>query len=99
MYFAIFVTDKPGMQQARADTVHEFQAWMDDHPDHPGVTVLLGGPTMADDGETMNGGLQVIEAPSLEAARAFDADSPFRKAGVVAESVVARWDWRRGRPG
>ena len=97
MIFVIFGTDKAGMEQVRNDTLEEFRSWMDNHPDHPGVTIQYAGPTY-DDAETMNGSLVVIEAPSLEAARAFAFDSPLYKRGLYAEFHVRPWDWRRGRP-
>ena len=99
MYFVIFATDKPGTQQARNDVIDEFRTWLDDHPDHPDVVVHHGGPTLDDEAQSMNGTLNVIEAPSPEAARAFAADSPLRKAGVYGEFHVRQWDWRKGHPG
>ena len=99
MYFVIFGNDKPGTRQTRLDTIDAFRAWIDNHPEHPDVTVHLGGPTFEDDAETMNGTVNVIEAPSLEAARAFAEDSPYRKAGIYAEFHVRPWYWRTGRPG
>ena len=39
-----------------------------------------------------------LEAPSLDVARAFVADSPFGKAGVLAEFRVRPVNWLTGRP-
>lgn len=41
----------------------------------------------------------IIEAPSLEVARSFVADSPLVQAGMLAESRVQPWDWLTSRPG
>ena len=96
MYFVIIATDKPGTGQARLEAMVGLRDWLDNHPEHPDVTVHHAGPTLDDDGETMNGTVNVIEAPSLEAARAFAADSPLRKADIFAEFHVRPWDWRLG---
>ena len=99
MYFAIFVTDKPGVGERRNELRDEFIAYLRHHPDHPDVVYHHGGPTLADDGATIVGLLNVIEAPSLEAARAFVAESPYAKAELFADVHVRPWDWMTGRPG
>lgn len=63
------------------------------------MTVHHGGATLDDDAETAVGGLMIIEAPSLEVARSFVADSPLVQAGMLAESRVQPWDWLTSRPG
>ena len=99
MYFAIFASDKPGMLQVRNEQRDAFSAYLHDHPDHPDVIFHHGGPTLDDDGETVVGLLLVIEAPSLETARAFLRDSPFAKADLFEEIEVRPWQWTTGRPG
>jgi len=99
MYFAVFATDKSGVSQQRSDLQPDFIAYLRDHPDHPDVTVHNGGPTLAEDGESIIGLLLTIEAPSREAVQAFMADSPFGRAGVIADLQVRQWDWMTGRPG
>ena len=99
MYVAAFVTDKPGVAQVRSETREAFRNYLRDHPAHPGVVVHHGGPTLADDGESVVGLLLVMEASSLDEARAFVADSPYAKAGLFAECEVQAWDWTTGRPG
>ena len=98
MYFAVFVTHKEGTGPERTRLRDGFAAYLRDHADHPDVVVHHGGPTLGDDGE-INGLLLAVEAPSLEAARAFVADSPYGQAGLFAESHVRPWDWLTGRPG
>ena len=98
MYFVIFGTDKPGVEQQRQDAVDIVASYLKDHPDHPDVTVHCGGPTIDETG-SINGTLNIIEAPSLEAARAFFADNPIQKMGLLAEASIRELDWRTGRPG
>ena len=98
MHFAIFATVKEGKGQARQGLSGEFTSYLGDQGSHPGVTLLHGGPTLADDGETVNGLMQVVEAPSLEAARKFIADSPYGQADLFAECHVRPWNWLTGSP-
>ena len=98
MYFVIFITDTPGVAQTRIDMMDTIRAYLHEHPDHPGVSLHHAGPTLTDNGETINGSLIVVEAPSLEAVRAFVADHPLNKAGRLADCQVRPWDWRTGRP-
>ena len=98
MYFVIFITDKPGAEQTRIDMMDTIRTYLHDHPDHPGVSLHHAGPTLAENGETINGSLLLVEAPSLEVVRAFVADHPLNKAGRLAECQVRQWDWRTGCP-
>ena len=98
MYVVAFVTDKAGTQKLRSETQPAFRAYLRDHPAHPDVVVHHGGPTLADDGETPNGVLLVMETPSVDAARAFVADSPYAKADIFAECDLRAWDWFTGSP-
>ena len=99
MYVVAFITNKPGAEQARSDSLAAFRAYMDSHPAHPDVDVHHSGPTLADDGQSVVGLLLVMEAPSLDAANAFLDDSPYAKADVFADRELREWDWFRGRPG
>lgn len=98
MHFVVFNTNRAGMEQARLDKVDALGAYIQDHADHPNVTVRFAGPTLDKDGEAVNGSLLIIEAPSLDAARAFVADSPFGKANLFADSQLRPWNWIVGRP-
>ena len=98
MYFVIFGTDKPGVEQQRRDAVDDVASYLKDHPDHPDVNVYCGGPTVNEKG-AINGTLNIIEAPSLEAAQAFFADNPLQKMGLLEEASIRELDWRTGRPG
>ena len=99
MYFAVIVTDKPGIAQTRSGLQDSFIAYLRDHPDHPDVTVHNGGPMLAEDGESIVGALLAVEAPSREAVQAFVTDSPFARADLLADLQIRQWDWRTGRPG
>ena len=98
MYFAAFVTHKPGHVQANSELLVAFAGYLRDHPEHPGVTVHNAGPTFADDLESIVGSLLILEASSSDAAQAFLADSPYGKADVFAETQIRPFEWRLGRP-
>jgi uncharacterized protein YciI len=47
-----------------------------------GVRIVISGPLVKDDGETMIGSLIVVEAENREEAERFNASDPYRLAGV-----------------
>ena len=98
MYVVALATDKPGVADVRSQARDAYRAYLRDHPAHPNVTVHNAGPTLGDDGESFTGNLLMLEAPSLDAARAFVADSPFGKVGIFAECEIRQFDWITGHP-
>ena len=97
MHFMIFANfNKELMPQRPGDA---FAAYVRELARHPDVNLLHGGPTQDDNGEA-NGTLMVVEAPSIDAARAFVAESPFGQTrGLLEDLTVRSWDWMTGRPG
>ena len=89
MLFALICTDKPGSLPLRKANRPEHLAYLETL----GETLVLAGPFTEPDGETMNGSLIVVEAPSLEAARKIAAGDPFAKAGVFASVDIRPWLW------
>ena len=99
MYCVAFVTHKPGRVQAGSELQAAYMEYLRNHPEHPDVVVHHAGPTLSDDSKAIVGLVLVAEAPSLEATRAFLADSPYGKGDVFADVQVRPWEWRTGRPG
>ena len=89
MLFALICTDKPGSLALRKANRPEHLAYLESL----GETLVLAGPFTEPDGETMNGSLIVVEAPSLEAARKIAAGDPFAKAGLFASVDIRPWLW------
>ncbi|MCY3811300.1 MAG: YciI family protein [Gammaproteobacteria bacterium] len=56
------------------------------------------GATPSEDGTVKNGSLIVLDAPSVEAARAFVADSPFGRVELFGELHIRPLVWVVGRP-
>ena len=94
MLYAVICTDKQGalpVRKANRPLHLEYLKSLGD-------TVVLAGPFTEEDGATMNGSLIVVEAASLEAARAIADGDPFAKAGVFAAVEVRPWLWTINAP-
>jgi len=94
MLFAFICTDKPDGLLIRKEKRPEHLAYLKSLGD----TLKFAGPFTAEDGETMNGSLVVVEAPSLEAAREIADGDPFSKAGVFAQVEIRPWKWSINNP-
>jgi len=94
MIYALICTDKPDSLAIRKANRPEHLAYLESL----GETLVLAGPFTAEDGETMNGSLVVIEASSLEAARKIAAGDPFAKAGLFAHVEIRPWLWTINNP-
>lgn len=99
MYFVVSATHKPGRVQTGSETQLAFADFLRSHPQHPDVVVHNAGPTHDTNFDTADGFLLIVEASSMDSVRAFIDDSPYSKAGTLAESQIRMWDWRTGRPG
>jgi len=84
--FVLTCVDRPGGLALRMSTREAHFAYA---RSLPGV-VRLGGPLLDDKGE-MIGSLIVIEAPDIAAARRFNAEDPYTRAGLFERVDVAPW--------
>ena len=94
MLFALICTDKPGSLALRKANRPEHLAYLESLGD----TLVFAGPFTEADGETLNGSLIVVEAPTLIAARAIIEGDPFAKAGIFAEVDIRQWRWSINPP-
>lgn len=94
MLFAIICNDKPGGLAIRKTHRPEHLAYLKSLGD----TLKFAGPFLAEDGETMNGSLIVVEAAGLEDAQGIAQGDPFAKAGVFAAVQIRPWRWTIGKP-
>ena len=97
MYFVIFGTDKPGMETVRTATRPAHRDYLRSPGKHA-ITVRVGGPTLRDDGATMNGTLLIVEAETIDAVRAFAADDPYSRAGLFQTIEIRPWNWGLNNP-
>lgn len=94
MLYALICTDKPGSLTLRKANRPEHLAYLESLGD----ALVFAGPFTETDGETMNGSLIVVEAPSLDTARKIAEGDPFAKAGIFAEVDIRPWRWSINRP-
>lgn len=84
MLFCFHNLDKPGASELR-------QAWRPAHKDYLAKVadrIAFAGPLLADDGQTMQGSLLVIDFPDRAAAEAWLKDEPFTRNGVYASVSI-----------
>ncbi|MEJ1159934.1 YciI family protein [Prosthecomicrobium sp. N25] len=93
LYLAI-CRDKPGHLHVRTATRDTHVAWLKSL----GTALKIAGPFLDDAGEEMRGSLVVIEADSLDAARAVFAQDPYKAAGLFETVEVKPWRWTLGAP-
>ncbi len=94
MLYVLICTDKTGALPVRKANRPQHLEYLKSLGD----TVMLAGPFTEEDGATMNGSLVVVEAASLQAARAIADGDPFAKAGVFANVEVRPWRWTINAP-
>jgi uncharacterized protein YciI len=94
MLFIALFHDKPGHLQVRLDNRPAHLEWMA----ATGGAVKAAGPYLDDTGAEPRGSLLIVEAESLDAAKALLANDPYAKAGLFSGSEVHPWRWVVGAP-
>ncbi|MEZ5775252.1 MAG: YciI family protein [Hyphomicrobiaceae bacterium] len=89
MLFALILTDKPGGLAIRKETRPAHL----DYLRSLGGRVKAAGPFLSEDGSEPRGSLVIIEAATLEEARAVAAADPYAKAGLFATTDIRGWNW------
>ena len=93
MLYAVLCTDKPDHLQTRMDTRPEHLAFRNSL----GYKLKFAGPFLRAD-EKPNGSLLMLDAESLEAAKALAGEDPYAKAGLFETVEVKRWNWSVKNP-
>ena len=93
MYFVLYCRDKPDSRDLR----------MANRPKHlefakASSAIRVAGPMLGDDGESLIGSLFVIEADSLDDARAFNAADPYTLAGLWQSVAIHPFRWLLPEP-
>jgi uncharacterized protein len=94
MLYVLICTDKPNGLELRLANRADHLAYLKSL----GETLVLAGPFTKDDGETMNGSLIIVEAPSREAAKKIADGDPFAKAGLFEAVEIRPWLWTVNKP-
>jgi uncharacterized protein YciI len=79
MHFAIHCLDHPDALPTRLENYERHKAYLGSESP---VRIVVSGPLLADDGETMIGSLLVVEADDRDAVERFHRGDPFFRAGV-----------------
>ena len=78
MFFVTHCLDKPNALETRLAHYDEHRAYLE----HPPVRLVVAGPLVADDGETMIGSMFLTEADSRAEVEAFNQGDPFYEHGI-----------------
>jgi uncharacterized protein YciI len=89
-HYIIHCLDKPDALPRRLEHYEAHRAYLQAAT----VKMIVSGPLMSDDGETMIGSCFLIEAPDKAAVQAFNATDPFAKAGIWASVSIHRFNKR-----
>jgi uncharacterized protein YciI len=95
MFFVLHAFDKAGaldMRQANYEAHKAFLA----NSSAQGVSMILSGPLVADDGKTMIGSLMIVEAPDRATIEAFNRADPFHAAGLWEKVNITAFVKRQG---
>ncbi len=87
MPYVVHCFDKPEHTGVRAANREAHLAYLDTFLG----SILLAGPTLAEDGQTPTGSLIVIDLPDQAAIDAFCANDPYAKAGLFQRVEVSLW--------
>ena len=94
MLFALICIDKSDGLAIRLEKRPEHVAYLKSLGDK----LAFAGPFLKEDGKTMCGSLVVVEADTLDAAKAVAGADPFAKAGLFATVEIRPWLWVLGKP-
>ena len=84
MQFAVYCLDKAGHAQVRTDNRPAHVDFLTRHNDH----IILAGPMLSDDGQTMIGSLLVMDFADRATLDRFLAEDPYAKASLFQSVAV-----------
>lgn len=94
MLYALICIDKPDRQQLRLDTRPAHLEYLEAIRD----SVKFAGPFTNEDASQMTGSLLIIEAATLQDAKAIAGKDPYSRAGLFADVQIRPWKWTVGNP-
>lgn len=93
MLFCVHAVDGKDNTEIRTTLYPDHKAYLDNAAD-AGVTIVMSGP-LQDAQERTIGSLFVLEAETLAAVQAFNANDPFNKAGIWSDIKINTFLRRR----
>jgi uncharacterized protein len=95
MLFVLHALDRPGALPRRLAAYDAHKAFLSDTGAF-GLTIVMSGPLVEDDGATMKGSFFLIDAPSRAHVEAFNAADPFAAANVWGSLTITAFSRRMG---
>jgi uncharacterized protein YciI len=95
MFFVLHALDKTAALETRLANYNAHKAFLADTSAH-GVSMIMSGPLVADDGKTMIGSLMVLEAPDRATVETFNRADPFHAAGIWEKVNITAFVKRQG---
>jgi uncharacterized protein YciI len=84
MRFLLLCEDKPDALELRLANRADHLAYVQ----NTDVNIVLAGPLLADDQETMAGSLLIIEADTRAQVEAFNREDPYTRAGLFGRVTI-----------
>ena len=95
MLFIIHAVDRTDALATRLEHYDAHKAFLSD-TSRFGVKIVMSGPLVADDGETMIGSFFLVEAPGRTKVEAFHHSDPFLAAGIWKNVTITGFLRRQG---
>ncbi|MBR0795958.1 YciI family protein [Bradyrhizobium jicamae] len=95
MLFAIHAIDRVGALPTRLANYDAHKTFLSD-TSRFGVKIVMSGPLVSDDGETMIGSMFLIEALGRAEVEAFNRADPFASAGIWEKVTITGFLRRQG---
>jgi uncharacterized protein YciI len=94
MHFIIYCIDVPNSAPLRAQHVEDHKAYLSTAP----LKILISGPLLEDDRETINGSCFLVEAADKDQVLEFNHRDPFTRAGIWERVEIRHFaKWRDNR--
>ena len=87
MQFMVYCLDKPESGAVRAATRAAHLEYLKGFMDN----IVVAGPLLTEDGQTMIGSLFLVEFPGRGDAERFSSGDPYRKAGLFQSVTITPW--------
>ena len=95
MLFAIHAIDRTGALPTRLANYDAHKAFLGD-TSRFGIKIVMSGPLVADDGQTMIGSLFLVEASTRTEVESFHHADPFAAAGIWEKVTITGFLRRQG---
>ncbi len=87
MLYLIHCLDKAGSADVRKDNLPVHVEYLKSKP----IDIVMAGPMIGDDGESVIGSFLVVEAENRAEAETFSANDPYAKAGLFDSVLINAW--------